>query len=162
MWHLRTGVSKLPVCGRRCVHTGFLHRNLSNLDANWRPVSFMTVTPRAAVSGHVCRPDWALGLDKQLDSSLCLDLWPQPLCSSWHSIYLQVITTLSEPSPLWKWQCSLCRWEWAQGRPSALASRLSSFLPQWLGLDGNFSRVASVLGNKNKLHQCHLCNSLWS
>lgn len=47
-----------------------------------------------------------------------------------------------------------------EGRPSALVSRWSSFLPHPLGLGDNFSRVASLLGNKNKLNQCPLCNSL--
>lgn len=161
MRHFRTGVRKWPVCGCRCVLTGYLRSNSSNLDGSSRPVSFRRVTPRAAASGHVCLPDWALGLDReQLDNSLSWDLWPEPLCSAWHLIYLQLITALSEWSPLWKWQCSPCWWEWVQGRPSALVSRLSSFLSPPLGVDDNFRRVASLLGNKNKLNQCHPRNSL--
>lgn len=35
-----------------------------------------------------------------------------------------------------------CRWEWVQGPPSALVSRLSSFLPHRLGFDDKFSLVA--------------------
>lgn len=126
-----------------------------------RAVSLNTVTPGAAVSGRVCRPNWALGLDhKQLDSSLCLELWPELLCSVWHSVYLQLITTLSEWSPLWKWQCSLWRRRRVLGKHSALVSRLSSCPTHQLGLSDNFSQVAASLGNKIKLAPPRLDNCL--
>lgn len=92
-----TGLSKLPVCGHRCLLIGFLTKS-SNVTQPIRSEDRSSMLYNEQCVGRCCeRPCLLSRFRPHAQPTGCVwtaHLWPELFCPAWHLIYLKPITRL--------------------------------------------------------------------